>query len=149
MSCSIESIKPPLGICQPQPLGKHFFGGAVGWQTRSIVSYLNTKGSVLRFRQNFDQSWSRAWGNTVTDCVFDNRLQNQVGHPGVECGRTHVDTGREAVLKSNSFDFQIALQEFHFLLKRDFLTSGILESKAQKVAQTSNHRAGGFGLLVE
>src|SRR6266496_3013732 len=149
MSRAVQSFESTLGICQPKALVEQILGSPMCQQAGTVVSYLNTQPVIVRFRLNLNDSLTRTGGNAVTNSILHNRLQNQIGNPGVKDLRRNVHSGYQSILKTDSFDLEITLKEFHFLLKGHFLRPGIFQGKPKKISQTSNHLSSGVGVSVE
>lgn len=86
--------------------------------------------------------------DAVANSVFNDRLQDQVWQSRVKCLRLDFHLNCEPVLETYALDIQITFQKLEFLLKRNFLGSGILERLPQEVSKPRDHSVGCVGVLV-
>src|SRR5215471_19845455 len=82
----------------------------------------------------------------MTQGVFDDRLQNQIGNRCIEDLRIDIHADSEPVLEPNPFDLQIGLQEFELPPQRDFVQAGRVQRQSQKVAESCRHSISRFGV---
>src|SRR5687767_981921 len=81
--------------------------------------------------------------------VLDDRLKDQIWDACLEYGGIDLYVGCKTILESDSFNFQITVQEFNFLSQCDFHRAGVFESQAQEVAEACNHFASAFRVFAQ
>src|SRR5262245_40884430 len=113
-------------------------------QTRAVVAYLKLEFILFEPGRNLDQPRRGVWRDSVTDGVFDQRLQNQIRHARVERLRLDIHLHLQAISESRLFNLQVAFEKFQLLPKRRLLRTDVLHSQSQQVAQPRDHPLGGF-----
>src|SRR5215216_7216247 len=84
----------------------------------------------------------------MSQCIFRERLKNQVRDHGLRCRRVDVEFDLEPVGKPYLLNTQIQLNEVELFSQFHFLPRGILERMAQKIAQSDEHVHRGVVLVV-
>src|SRR5262249_21377796 len=87
-------------------------------------------------------------GDAVADGVFDYRLQKQVRHTGVHRVRLGFYPRRQAVLKTQPLDLQVAFQKLQLLLQGRLLLAGISQCHSEKFSQAGDHLVGGLHVFA-
>src|SRR2546423_1832996 len=78
----------------------------------------------------------------MLDRVFDQRLQDQVGHASVERLRIDLHLDGQAISKACLLDQQITFEHLQLLLERYFLHADVLQREPQQVAQARDQAVG-------
>src|ERR1051325_773005 len=81
--------------------------------------------------------------------ILDDWLENQIGDVYVEHFGVDANVGSESILEPNALDLEISVQKLDLLLECHFHRTGVFECKAQEVAETRDHLAGGFSVPAQ
>ena len=113
--------------------------GAAAVHADPIVANRDAQHAVLFGRRDRDRAAGLERRDAVPDRVFDERLQQQVGHERTTRLGRRLDGETEAILKANAFEVQILLRERQLLVQADFLRRLGRKRSPQQIAQLSDH----------
>ena len=86
--------------------------------------------------------------DAVAHGVFEERLQNQIRHQGIERLRRNVHLNLQSIAEARLLDLGVAFEEIDFFTQGDLLRVRALERMAQQVAKSHEHFICGFHVLV-
>src|SRR6267378_2550558 len=118
-----------------------------GNEPRPIVPDREVEAAVDTPGADQEPTYGAARRDPVTNRVFDERLEDQIGHLGVERFGLGVHHRFEAVPEPNLLDVEVAPQELQLLLQRHLLRTRTVEHPPQQVAEPCQH-ADGEGILT-
>src|SRR5262245_24423411 len=140
--CAVKLIQPRAGVAQSDALFDLRAPGVR--QSRAVVADLKLEFVLFESGGNLDQTRRRVWRDSVTDGVFDQRLQNQIGHARVERLRLDIHLHLQPIAEPRLFDLQVAFEKFQFLSQRRLLRADILQRQSQQIAEPRDHPLGAF-----
>src|SRR5262249_15368817 len=117
-------------------------------QTGAVVADLKLEFVLVSSGGNLYQPGGRVWRYAVPDGVFDQRLQDQIGHASVARLRLDLHLPLQPGAKSSLFNLQLAVEKFQLLSKRRFLRAGIFQRQSQQIAQQGDHPLGRFDVAA-
>src|SRR5262245_17864973 len=110
---AVKLIQPRPGVGQSDALFDLRAPGVR--QSRAVVADLKLESVLLESGGNLDQPRGRVWRDSVSDGVFDQRLQNQIRHARVERLRLDLHLHLQAIAEPRLFDLQVAFEKFQLL----------------------------------
>src|SRR5262245_9743310 len=126
---AVKLLQPRAGVGQPDaPFDLRAPGVR---QSGAVVADLKLEFVPFEPGRNLDQPRRGMWRDAVTDGVFDQRLQNQIGHARVERLRLDIHLHLQPVAESRLFDLQVAFEKFQLLPERRLLRPDILKRQSQ------------------
>ena len=140
--------KPRLCVCQTQLLRRDAIRAVVRINAGAVVFHFNTHHAISRRRSDLNTAGGRV-SDRMSHRILDDRLQNQIGNANIQHFRIDVNVSREAILKTNALDLEIAVQKLDLLLQRHFHRAGVFERQSEEVAEPRDHLARAFSVFAQ
>jgi len=99
-----------------------------------VIADFENQESILGRGANYDTTRPRVRGNPVTNGVFYQRLQDQIGRTGSQHFRRDLHLHREPIAKARLLDFQVTSQKVDLFGEGHLLHSNSFECQTQQVA---------------
>src|SRR6266852_1133899 len=118
-----------------------------GREPRPIVPDREVQAAVDTPSADQEPNHGAARRDPVTNRVFDERLEDQIGYLGVERFSLGVHHRFQALPEPDLLDVEVVPQELQFLLQRHLLRTRTIEHPPQEIAEPCQH-ADGEGILT-
>src|SRR6185436_18523533 len=149
MTGPVKLLEPRARVAKPKPFpqpASRAFKRSKPWP---VVPDIKKKPVAVSTRRNLDSPRLAARNNSMANRILYDRLQKQVGNPRFERLAADVKAHREAIVKPDPFDFEVAPQKLKLFLKRDLLGARVFKRHPQKVAKPRKHFVGCLGVFVQ
>src|SRR5262245_8088847 len=100
------------------------------FQSRASVAHTQTQPVVNATGSDADNARGPLRFDAVLDGVFDERLQNECGHVGVEQSGVNGLPNAQAFSETRLLDSEVAAEKIHFAAECDFLFAFRIERRA-------------------
>ena len=112
MAIAIESLEPHPGIGQSNAFAQLIPIPCL--ESIPIIPHFDLKQAISANGSDFDDSSVDSRRNPMTNGIFDDRLENEVGDGDFECIRIDSQINAQSFAKAGFLDFEIFFKEQPF-----------------------------------
>src|SRR5437868_1757676 len=104
--------------------------------------------TIVNHRTDADHARVSAATDTMPQCVFRERLEDEIWNQGFRCCGIDVKFDLEAIGKPHFLNTQVQLDEVDLLPQFNFLPRRMIERVTKEIAQSDQHSDCGVVLVV-